>query len=119
MANPHRSAVTKHCPKCKVEKPAAEFYADRTRPDKLYCHCKACARAAQNQRAMHKKQNRRKIPPAVDLTKSIDPARAMQLSPYCYGSIDIDAMRAEKPYREMMELLEQVYLRNQRRRWSQ
>ena len=51
----------KFCPDCSTEKPASEFYADRSRADGLWNRCKACERARRKQphiRSAHNAHNR-------------------------------------------------------------
>ena len=38
----HTGIVIKLCPSCKKEKPATEFWKNRTRTDGLYAYCKEC-----------------------------------------------------------------------------
>lgn len=46
----------KVCPRCETEKPATEFYKDRTKSGGLMSHCKICVDTRRRQWALHNKE---------------------------------------------------------------
>jgi len=50
MTNETVKPAVKRCGKCKLEKPAAEFYISKNAPDGLQAYCKACQKVAQKKK---------------------------------------------------------------------